>query len=246
MRPSKVYPFSVPAFGSVNLPVTGDFFKIKSATGSMTVIGNTFGALANLLPGQGLRDTEFGSLVLVDETGAINNGYLLVSDSTFVDDRVTGEVSIIDGGKARSYASQAFFANVFCGAVAAQLSHCQLWNPPGSGKNLIVEQYYVSSGSASAIGIGLYNAQLSTAAGNPLSKNNGVGAGVASQWSQNNAAALASGSAAQVYVNAAQTSPLIKFTEPLIVKPGNGIFAVNQTANATLGLCLEFFEEVIP
>src|SRR5207253_5023923 len=94
----------------------GSYFKVLSATGTFEVTGDAFGQLGALLPGQGLRleEGQFTRLTFRDTSGAPNLLYVLVAGDGFIDDRITGEVSVIDGEKARTLAG-----GMFAGAPSA-------------------------------------------------------------------------------------------------------------------------------
>ena len=58
-------------------------------------------SLSPLYAGQGQRK-EFQRLTVTDKSGAANVVLIIVADDDFIDDRITGEVSVIDGSKART------------------------------------------------------------------------------------------------------------------------------------------------
>lgn len=244
MRASKLYPFSIPANGSVNFLVEGNYFKIKSSTGSITVVGDTFGALGGMLQGQGLRDTDFRRLTLQDETGAINNGYLLVSDGNFVDDRITGEVSIIDSQKSRTLSGSAFGGFGYQGAVAAQFSRVQLVNA-NTTKRIIIEQLAIITGPAAnafhlRFGLGALGTLVQTGVGKDT-----IATSVAQVKTDTTAAA--SGSTGQVFAgsqSASVTSIFVPKT-PYILPPSATFTVYGTIANADLGCTFDYWEETV-
>lgn len=243
MRPSKLYPFSIPASGSVTLLVEGDFFKVKSSTGMLSVTGDSFGTLEDLLAGQGLRDTNFKRLTLTDETGAVNNGFILVSDSTFIDDRITGEVSVIDGGKSRTLANTAFWGNVSMGSAVGALSTAQIFNPAGSGKNLVIEQILGSANAATNLSLNYHDTQLTTLTGNALSKKRGGAASVAQMREELPVAAV--GTRIAVFGVAATSAFFLTLREPIVLPPATGLVMYSAATNVPIIFGVEFYEDPV-
>lgn len=80
---------------------------------------------------------------------------------------VAGTVSIIDGEKARTLTGTQFAGSAISGATAGTYQNVQLWNPAGSGRNLIVR-----NAAMNAINAGtntLYHAPASNALANVVS-----------------------------------------------------------------------------
>lgn len=243
MRASKLYPFLIPANGSINLLVSGDYFKIKSATGSISVTGDSFGTLAGMLPGQGLRDTDYTRLTLTDETGAPNAGYILVSDGTFVDDRVTGEVSVIDGEKSRTIAGGQYVGTPYTVTpTAAQFPVVQLWNP-STNKNLIVTAISFSSTVASTVNVTNDTVARTTdqTATRAINKLMGAAIGVGQVRQETNAALPSNGGWGFSVLANNPTFWTIKGA--IVVPPSKGLIIVGAVANSGLQGNFEWFEE---
>lgn len=119
MKPSGFYTYTLGANASVNLPVTGDYFKIMSATGLVSVKSD-FGSLDDLIAGQGLENTPFRFLTIVNRTAASNTVRLFVGDENFIDG-VSGTIAITATVAARTAFVQtaATVTNVAANAVAA-------------------------------------------------------------------------------------------------------------------------------
>lgn len=248
MRASKLYPFLIPANGSINLLVSGDYFKIKSATGSISVTGDSFGTLAGILPGQGLRDTDFTRLTLTDETGSPNAGYVLVSDGTFVDDRVTGEVSVIDGEKARTLAGGMYGGTPFSVVPSAtNYSIVQLWNPAGSNKNLIVTQSSASVSSAAAVNWFWENTARTNdvTAVRAANKKAGAAMGVGTVRWDTGSAVAPTFALGQLYSAFVQTNTVVNWgiKGAVVVPPGFGLSVLDNILNTALVVNYEWFEE---
>jgi hypothetical protein len=245
MKPAQIYVYTVPAGGVVSIPVEGSFFKIISSTGPVSVGGDAFGTIGPILAGQGLKDEKFRGLQVQDASGQINVVKILIADRGFVDDRVTGEVSVIDGGKARTYGGGAFLASVNIGPVAAQLSHLQLFNPAGSGKNVILSAFSVSSATSGLLVIGRYNVPLTTslAVTTAVNKLAGGAAGVSQLRSQNSVGNLIVGSPMYLPNIAASTTFVCNLKEPFLIIPGTGIVLEHNSVNTDLAAGFEFYEE---
>src|SRR5688500_10394922 len=128
---AKIYSLVIPASGSFPLLTSGDYFKGLSATGAFETTGDTFRTLGAILAGQGLEGVAFSRLTFRDTSGASNTLRVLIAGDKFIDDRITGEVSMIDGGKARTISNAAFAWANGCGPIAAKFSAAQLYNPIG-------------------------------------------------------------------------------------------------------------------
>lgn len=92
MLPTKIYSITIGASQSHRLLVQGEYFKLMSVTGPVTVQSD-FGRLDSLTTGQGLEKTPFSYLLLTDTSGGSNTVQILVGDENFID-AVTGSVSI--------------------------------------------------------------------------------------------------------------------------------------------------------
>jgi hypothetical protein len=256
MRASKLYPFSIPANGSIALLVEGDYFKIQSCTGLLSVTGDSFGTIDQVLPGQGLRETDFRRLTLTDRTGAVNNGFVLVSDSTFVDDRITGTVSILDSNRDLVISNQSFFGQISVAAVAGQFSLIQLWNPVGSGKFLEVDNVFVSARAPVTAGQ-IYVQQSAASPLLTLVGNCGsqyfTGAVSSAELRWVNTASAISG-----FISTPSTVAIVKdapitvntdyerlFKRPILIPPNSGLLAYITTVQAGLICQYSFVERVI-
>lgn len=154
---------------------------------------------------------------------------------------INGIVNTVDGALSRTLANQAFLSYLSSGPVAAQYPHCQMWNPPASGRNLYIESLLVSSGTAGIVYIADHNAALPTA-GSVFSKYSGSAAGVGLAKTTTNAALqyVAMATAFYVGVNVPQ---VINFREPLLIPPGRGLNVLGGAVNAGLLANFEWYEQ---
>lgn len=244
-RSAKIYDFTIPAGGSFTLLVEGSFYRIQQATGALEVRRDGGSGIGPIYPGQGERDEEFKRLTLIDKSGSANAGFIVVSDGSFVDDRITGEVSVINGEKSRTLAGAMYIGNASAFAVGAQYSHCQLWNPT-TNKNLIVGALNFSTSTAQAVGLGFNAVQLNTdQTGNLVMNKKQGGAATAAQVRAGNyVGSIVPVNGFQGYMPA----NLITNFQPqgvIVVPPGTGLTAWAQTPNTALITGFEWFEESI-
>jgi len=171
-------------------------------------------------------------------------GSVLMGEGSFQDNRISGAVEVIDGGRNRTIAGQAYMGAVAALAVAANYSHVQLWNPPGTGKNLVVEAVMAASSAAALIDFGPQSVMLSNLFGAPRSKRFATGAvaTVAEARYQQGVALMLGNSFANVMVPASQTMQVV-FHEPIVIAPGWGLMVQSEQVNTLLTATFEYFEE---
>lgn len=245
MKPTKIYTFIVPAGGALPLLVQGDYFKVMAQTGPLEIRGDTFGQLSPILTGQGMRDTPFGRLEVKDLTGVPNQVSLLVADAAFVDDRISGEVSVIDGAKARAITGVAFMATPYTGPAIGNKSAAQLWNPVGSGRRLIVDQVRAASNTAQGLLAAFTTAPLANdyTAQRIASRLSG---GPASVALARGAPAASIGGAPYLLnftVATSLTEIFVPKGAPLVIEPGYGLTVENTVDNTSVTAVFEYFEE---
>lgn len=238
MTPAKIYPFSIPAGGSFPLLVIGDYAKILTSSGPLTLQGDTFGSIGPILAGQGVQDSHFRRLVLEDESGATNNGTILIADNAFIDDRITGEVSVIDGGKSRTLSGQVYGWRLNTPGVAANYNWGQIWNPAGSTRRMIVKSY---SANVAAVA-GINNIDITTPSGTIGSKLSGGAASGMLSRGVNSVSATPGGI---VLTNQIIAGQYIVEPEPLVINPGFGFVLTTDLQNLNSSFTAHFVEEEI-
>lgn len=240
---ARIYDFTLTAGGMQRLPVVGDFFKVISSLGTINVNADT-GAVLDVMPGQGLREFPFNTLTITDKSGAANSGKILVGFSGMIDDRVTGEVSVIEGGAVRTRSGAAFAGANRTSAAAGQYPHVQLWNPAGSGKRAVVSEIGMDASIASDIGVRWSTAPLAALASTPngVSKIAGGAVSACEVRAEANAAVLGT----TFYGVAADAKHMIhKLTEPVILLPGYGLIVVCVTLATAVRGNFQFYEEAL-
>ena len=239
----QTYDFTLAAGGAIQIPATGSFFRVQSATGKVNVTAE-FGALKGLGVGQGAR-SPFRILQIQDASGSANVGTIIVGDAEFVDDRISGEVSVIDGEKARTIAGGMFAGGPFCGAVAAQYANVQLWNPNNSGKNLIVTAIDYGTVTTSSIGVFLTANVLATTFGSTASNKKAGGSaaiGILKYESKVAADIMALG-VLRSDTTVASQNVIWNIKGAIVIPPNYGLNCYAPTPNTTINANYEWFEE---
>jgi hypothetical protein len=240
------YDFNMAAFGGQQLDVKGKFFKYKSGNGLIRVKA-TGGGYVDLLPGQGVWNVEYSGINIADRSGLPNAGVLLAGEFDFHDDRITGTVDVVDGGKSRSLQGVAFASAVLGQPLGGTRTTCQLWNPPGSAKKVIVSKLFLSSTITGIINIGTNNVVNAGGPGGvPASKKASGSAPVARHFPDGVAGVpLGFQYLGQVILTANQ--PFIyQLAEPVLLDPGYGFCTWHNTADTPqLSTTFEFIEEAI-
>lgn len=130
----KEYDFTLAANEIKVILATGEYFRIQSSSGAVSIGIDGLGELPGLLAGQGIGSTPFQRLTLRDVSGAANVGKLLVSNEAFIDNRTYG-VNSLDSAtifsiKRPEAPSATFASNTLLTANTAQA----VFNP-GSNTN---------------------------------------------------------------------------------------------------------------
>jgi hypothetical protein len=247
MIPAKIYTLVAPANGMVELPVVGDFFKVLSASGAFTVYGDTFGGVGAILAGQGLRDAPFTKLQFTDTSGDANTIRVLVAGQSFIDDRVTGEVSVVDGGKARTMAGRAFAMTSMLSASPGNYSMTYLYNPAAALVRAVFNRIAISASVAQNIfvsyGTGVPPGVLGAYGIPKYVKNPGL-ANAVLQKADVQAATFPT-DALLVHLLPANQSFDVPLTEPLVIAPNTWIAVTTSVVNSALTFSAQFWEEVI-
>ena len=243
-RAANIYTLSLTANQTKEILADAGMYKVLSLTGTIRINRTNGNALTPMLAGQGERE-DFQRISVTDLSGAANTVVILVADKDFIDDRVYGEVSVIDGEKARTLAGGMYMGTCASAAVVAQLAHCQLWNPIPT-KNLIVTQLSVMSTSLSQIGIGFYNVALATdnTATSIQNKKQGAPAASAQSRAAASAASLISVVGQTLYVLANVTQPW-PIKGAIVVPPSQGLTLYSGTVNQSMVANFEWFEEAV-
>lgn len=253
MTPSKIYSFTVPGFGAYTLPVVGAYFVLLASTGPVQVVGDSFGNIGSLVAGQGIDGASFNSLQFVDVTGANNNVQVMIAGQDFVNQRVVGEVSVIDGSKSTVIADAAFMFATQVNANAAGVSSAALLNPAASGKRAIIKSLsFAPVAAPNVVRTGQYNSAQAWGAGaSGFSKRIPAGASAPAASAckvdtKNTFAANAPiTNVYESFLFATAQSQIRTFDRPVVIEPGGG-YAIDLTVvNVSLLFALEWTEELV-
>lgn len=157
---------------------------------------------------------------------------------------VNGYVNTVDGGLSRTLSGVSFLGVGGTGAVAAQYSHAQIWNPAGSGKTLFVESLSLSTSIAQAISLRRSTAALANASNLAMNKlvGSAIGVGVI-RYENNTVPQFAGVSVGGSYTLAAGVVGAFPFREPVVIAPGAGIVLIAGSVNTDLTANFEWFEQ---
>lgn len=243
------YPFNLAANESITLPVQGTRCIVKQSRGTVEVRGVLDGGgvvrLSGLQDGQGFSGKQFKSLLITDTSGLDNDGYIIVSDESFIDNRISGDVSIINGEKARSIAGGRFFAAAYVFS-AGDYPNAQLWNP-STTKNLIVTRIDFNGNLAGTYVLMGSDTALTTNTVNEANAKIGAAAGIAQVRTESTAATLSGVSLLKFFnLGSLQVAPMDLTSAPIVIPPGYGV-AIGMQAKTNALLCanFEWFEEAV-
>lgn len=239
-RAAKIYDFALPANGARELLVEGSYYRILSSTGAVEVRRNGGSALGPIYAGQGER-AEFNRLTLVDKSGASNIGLVIVADDTFIDDRITGEVTVIDANAKTTLANRAFSGNTASLALAGNYSHTQVFNSDPS-RNVFVRSMSVTVTVAAGVAYGLRNSSLATAGALINSKKAGGAQSVARFYTEQNVADLVAVPLGY-FLSDGLRSLFIEFREPVLLTQGWGLVVRPSNVNTQITAQYEIVEE---
>jgi hypothetical protein len=245
---SGIYDRTLASGAADNISATGSFLKITSAPNGAVQVKLDGGEAYSLMEGQGIRlpdGATFRDVAVKNLASNSQTVLVFIGDSRFEDTRITGTVSIIDGGKQRTLNGDAFLSACLATAVAAQNAHCQLWVPAGGANRLVVKTLHIASSTAGAIHLRVHNAAIATLYGSLSSKLLGTGALPTFEVrNANNAGLIGVVALGIAYVQAAQTLSM-KLDEPIIIPPGQGLIIAHATVNTDLSLTFEGFREAV-
>lgn len=244
------FDFTMAGYGSQNIETAGRFVKYVNGTGKIRVRFDK-GGYIDLLPGQGCTGLDFSRLTIEDRSGAGNVGVLLAGAFMFQDDRISGTVDVVDGGRLRTLSGQSFLVAGGCLAYAGTYSCWQIWNPPGSGKRVAVGGYSMTGATAGAVSI-LSASGAAANAGNQsaskLIKDTGAPGSGAALMRYENRANLANVGAEMAldFVNIQASSSYTRtLKEPILLMPGSGLLMRYEVVNATINGTWEWTEEAV-
>lgn len=229
------------------LRIVADYFRLSASNYPVNVRlfrdNRELGAMANFQAGDYVAGVAFDQIAIENGSTAQSVTAQLAGGGVG-SDRVLGEVSVISGEVSRSEAGVSYGGYGEQPAVAANYPHVQLWNPLGSGKNLIVNEVAASSGNGGQLFLASHNAAIgSLAAYQASAKKFGGSASVAQL--RNGALAAFVGT----YLFGAWWGPnalyTVALTEPYVIPPGQGLLALNSVVNTTVMCGFQYYEKAV-
>ncbi|KVX90844.1 hypothetical protein WL10_13505 [Burkholderia ubonensis] len=241
------YDIQIPAGGAQTLEAGGqifDFLSSGSAFDQIQVLPEFQQGNVTLKQGQGFDAGKVVNRWYVKNPGTTAiNGTVVLSTAGFRNFRISGDVNVLDGGKSRTIANQAFSVYGGVTAVAAQYSRMQLWNPANSGVRLILEALEFLDGPvANSVSILFQGAALATVVGNGIAKLAG-GTAAKGQLNSDTTAAAPAGNFSFALGTPASTNLQFSPKEPVVIPPGWGLTFWGNTQNAYFGMQMEWYEE---
>lgn len=235
------------ANGVLRLGIGGDFFRMAASLWPVSVSlikeNRIIGTMAGVLAGDYTEGIDFDAVEI--RNGATAQAITVqISGGGAGSDRVIGEVSIIDGGKYRTYSGQAFAWAGGCSASAGTYAKHQIYNPPGSTVNLVVKSFMVAQLAAGPVSVHVTNAALPVAGNNPVASKYAVGAASQALCKTENAASV---TASPRFIDYPQFSGAGSYQkilqEPVVIVPGWGLVFENIVINTNLNCSYEWIEE---
>jgi hypothetical protein len=249
----QLYDITIAPNTTRQLDAPGSYFyyyagSAGGADSTITMRGLSSGLRIVLKPGQAFRlprgENETSWVLTNFSNTATILGTVIVGDGDITDNRVTGSVEVIDGGKSRTLANTAFSSNVYLGVTATN-ANLQIWNPSNSGKNVILEKFELSSSVDVASQYGFTTTQLSTLLYKTPSKLSGGLPGVAeARYGATGTQLMGATEWLGSNFMKANSVEVIEFREPIVIKPGYG-FAAQAGMTGTLVLVAQHYEESI-
>lgn len=245
------FDISIAANAARQINAPGRFLRYYSGSAGgadesiLVRVGGLSGAGGVILkPGQSLKlPAAVDSWYLSNFANASTiTGRVVIGMAVLDDDRVTGEVSVINGEVQRVMGGKCFVGLATQAASAGNFSHGQLWNPAGSGKNLILTKITPMVSPAAGIAVQRHNAALTTLIGNGYNKLLGNAVSTAELRSQLNAAQIGT-NFANFGLGTATDSKEVPFSEPIVIPPGFGVIVVPGVVNIAVWPNYQWTEE---
>lgn len=253
MRPYS-FRLTASAVEPFNIKAQGNYVRYRKVlTGIFApeiLIETDQGDLIPLLPGEyaylGKLCEEFKVFNVAGSTTM--TGVLMIAGGTdgvhTGSDRISGEVSVTDGGRSKTLGNAAFIGLNGNGASgASNFNNFQIINPTGSGINTILSSIKVKSSTAHTVGMGRYDTNL----GNLSYGVSKLIGGAHSLTEMRQTAGVTQfadgGGTVDSFTVPANTSTVFTFPEPLVLEPGKGLNFWDATLNVDLTIAYYFTEE---
>jgi hypothetical protein len=234
------YDFNLAPNTGQQIDVAGKFFKYKSGNGVIRV-RTSKGGVVDLLPGQGVWNTEFTSLTITDKSGLQNAGVILAGAFDFHDDRISGTVEVISAEKNRVMAGNCYSGAIGCAPTPGVQSMVQLWNPIGSGVNVFLNRIILGGTAAGEWYVRTTNTPLANVNAGSF-ENKKAGSLPSKAERRFEARTTLGGTIFDVFLDLNKPFDMV-ITEPLMVPPGRGVLVYPDAANVLSLGNFQFYEE---
>lgn len=171
-------------------------------------------------------------------------GVILMGEGEFQDNRVSGSVEVIDGGRNRTMANQAFQGTAYAAAVAARFPQVQLFNPANSGRRVVIGRVSTTTAQGGAVGIVITIEQTAVLDRRASSKLSG-GARSIAEMRTGNTVAVPAGEALASNSAPANVAADRTYLEPVVLMPGYGLTVYANALGADVVAAFEFCEEAL-
>lgn len=245
---SRIYDFRMAENGVSTLDVEGSYVRIMSSTGAVELVTDSY-RLGPIRAGQGQQDAPYRRLTIVDKSGRANAGTILVASSGFIDQRMSGEISIVNSvNENNKTVKNCYSGNSFSAAEVSEYPYAQLFNPVGSGVLLNVSKILMSWTGAIDKSLNLYfdTAPISALSSYEGANTNSMGdLGEAELRAEASASlpAYPKGILFSVYQDGMQ--PYYIPQAGLIINPGHGLNVFGDGNNVKLLANFEWTEEPV-
>lgn len=243
---SGIYDVTLANGASGNIAALGSYAKIYSAPAGGVQLRLDGGEAYTLLEGQGIRLPDgcahFRDVTIKNTSGAAQTILVFVGDSRFEDSRISGIVSVVDGGKARTVNSQAFFAYNGNSSGGATYTVVQLRNPTAS-RRVVIKRLTMSSSVAAIVQLSRHAVALADGPYNVYNKLVGPAAAMSALVYRDLLGATPGTNFASIQL-AANAPFVLQFEEPFVLPPGESLCTTLNAFSATLTSIFEGFEEL--
>lgn len=252
----QTYDIRIPVGGvqEINVPGNYVYFLDGSAGGAdntITVRSGNGGDTFLLRPGQAVRlnGGDISRWIIGNKAGqAAIVGTLLIGAGEFSDNRISGSVEVIDGGKARTLAGGAFAVAAGTATPAAgNYARLALFNAANSGINAVIEAIALSGTTALSANLERGAAALANDAGQGVSKRfeaKTFSAALRASYDITVTTTVAATSPWQLSIQANGKDLYIP-REPYILPPGASLIIWANAPAVGFGGSFEWYEEKI-
>ncbi len=237
------YDFNLGAGQSQIVDVQGKFFKYKTGTGAISVT-TSGGEVVYLLPGQYVSDIRFTRLQIKNLTSLQNSGVIIATNLNFGDDRIAGDVNVIDNAKTRAASGVDFMRFRSAPAVPGALNIAQLFNPVGSGKSIAVNSIALQSDTTNAVRMFASQTDMNSSTSYGASKTLGLAQSTMKMKGASDAVLPSTlfGTAQQIGIFSLTANQylLVPIKDPIVIPPGWGLAFQNELVNTSLSTAFDF------